>query len=183
LGEGEKVKIGSSEAITSPDPQARASYLEFTGQGLSTLKDRAAEKEAQMAAIGARMLAPEKAGVEAEGTLVMRHSGESAVLSTIAKMVSAGLTRVLQIMADWEGVSAKVTVALNTDFADLSMTPQQIDALVSAWQRGAISRETMFDNFKRGEIIPEGRDFEMESAAIDAEGPVLAADPLTQQAA
>lgn len=179
LAEGETIRIGSSQAITSPDPQAKGTFMEFTGQGLSTLKDRAAEKEAQMAAIGARMLAPEKAGVEAEGTLAMRHSGESAVLATIAKMVSAGLTRILQIMADWEGVASQVRVTMNTDFADLSLTAQEIDALVSAWQRGAISRETMFDNFKRGEIIPEGRDFETEAAAIEDQAPTMAVDPLT----
>jgi hypothetical protein len=173
LEPGEKVMLGSQTAVTSTDPQADGKYIEFTGQGLGALKDRAAEKEAGMAAIGARMLAPEKAGVEAHGTLAMRHSGESAVLSTIAKMVGAGLSRVLQIMAEWEGVNAEVRVTLNTDFVDLSLEPGDIDALVSAWQRGAISRETLFDNLKRGEVIPEGRDFETESAAIENEAPTM----------
>jgi hypothetical protein len=175
LGEGEKVMLGSQAAVVATDPTADGKYIEFTGQGLGALKDRAAEKEAQMAAIGARMLAPEKSGVEAEGTIRMRHTGESAVLSTIAKMVGAGLTRVLRIMADWEGVTAEVLVTMNTDFVDLSMSAQDIDALVSAWQRGAISRETLFDNLKRGEVIPEGRDFETETAAIDDGAPVLGA--------
>jgi hypothetical protein len=178
LGEGEKVMLGSQAAVVATDPTADGKYIEFTGQGLGALKDRAAEKEAQMAAIGARMLAPEKAGVEAEGTIRMRHAGESAVLSTIAKMIGAGLTRVLRIMADWEGVPAEVLVTMNTDFVDLTMTPQEIDSLVAAWQRGAISRETLFDNLKRGEVIPEGRDFEEESAAIENEAPTLAPEPV-----
>jgi hypothetical protein len=45
-----------------------------------------------MAAIGARMLAPEKNGVEAAETLFMRHSGENSILSAIAIAVGNGLT-------------------------------------------------------------------------------------------
>lgn len=175
LGENEKVQLGSQSAVVSTDPNSDGKYIEFTGQGLQSLKDRAAEKEAGMAAIGARMLAPEKAGVEAMGTLAMRHAGESAVLSTISKMVGAGLTRMLQIMADWEGVKAEALVTMNADFVDLSLTAQEIAALVSAWQSGAISYETLFSNLQRGEIIAEGRDIEEERGALETQGPQLGA--------
>jgi hypothetical protein len=33
---------------------------------------------------------------------------------------------------------------------------------VAAWQAGAISRETMFDLFRRGEVMPAGRSDEEE---------------------
>jgi hypothetical protein len=70
-----------------------------------------------MAAIGARMLAPEKAGVEAQGTLMMRQNGESSVLASIAEMVSDGLTKMLQFMGEWAGVTdPSINVSLNTDF-------------------------------------------------------------------
>lgn len=175
LGENEKIQLGSQSAVVSTDPNSDGKYIEFTGQGLQSLKDRAAEKEAGMAAIGARMLAPEKAGVEAMGTLAMRHAGESAVLSTISKMVGAGLTRVLQIMADWEGVAAQVRVTMNSDFLDVTLSAQDITALVAAWQSGAISYETLFANLQRGEIISEGRDLEDERGALEAQGPQLGA--------
>lgn len=173
LGENEKVIIGSQSAVVSSDANADGKYLEFTGQGLGALKDRAAEKEAGMAAIGARMLAPEKAGVEAQGTLAMRHAGESAVLSTVAKMVGVALTRVLEIMADWEGIKGEILVTMNADFMDLTLTAQEIDSLVKSWQAGAISYETLFDNLKRGEIIPEGREIEEEQGSLETQGPQL----------
>lgn len=176
LEEGQKVPLGSSNAVTSPDPQADGKFIEFTGQGLGALKDRAAEKEAGMAAIGARMLAPEKSGVEAEGALKLRHSGESAVLTTIAKMVGAGLTRVLQIMADWEGVKAEVEVEMNTDFLEVTMSPQEIDSLVKAWQMGAISRQTLHENLQGGEIIAPGVTVEEEEARIGDAQPTLTND-------
>jgi len=37
-----------------------------------------------------------------------------------------------------------------------------LTAVVSAWQAGAISRETMFDLFRRGEVLPPGRTNEEE---------------------
>jgi hypothetical protein len=181
LGEGEKVPLGSTNAVTSPDPQADGKFIEFTGQGLGALKDRAAEKEAGMAAIGARMLAPEKAGVEAEGALKLRHSGESAVLTTIAKMVGAGLTRVLRIMADWEGIDAEVSVEMNTDFIEMVMTPQEIDALVKAWQTGAISRQTLHENLQAGEIVAPDVTAEEEEARIGDAPPTVSGEMSLQE--
>ncbi|MDB6035028.1 MAG: hypothetical protein JWM16_5366 [Verrucomicrobiales bacterium] len=46
------------------------------------------------------------------------------------------------------------------------MDPQEIQTVVAAWQAGAISRETMTDIFRRGEVLPEGRSVEEEMAAI-----------------
>lgn len=171
--EGEVITIGSSQAWVFPDPNSQAGYLEFTGQGLQALADRCKAKEEGMAAIGARMLAPEKEGVEAAQTLKLRQAGERAVLATIAKMVSAGLTRVLQTMAQWEGIDDEVSVELNTDFVPVGLGAQDLTALVAAWQSGAISEETLFWNLKWGEIIPEERSFEDEQAKIAAAGPTL----------
>ena len=41
-------------------------------------------------------------------------------------------------------------------------------AVVAAWQSGAISRDTMFELFRSGEILPDGRTNEDEKALIAA---------------
>lgn len=172
-GVTEKLSIGSSTAWIFPDPQAKASYLEFTGQGLGALENRLKVKEDGMAALGARMLAAEKAGVEAKGTVKLRHSGENAVLSSIANLVSAGLTRVLTIMAQWSGVSGEVKIELNKDFADNGLTAQELTALVASWQGGAMSSETLHWNLQQGELIPAERTFEQEQDLIATQNPQL----------
>jgi len=48
-------------------------------------------------------------------------------------------------------------VRLNTDFSLQGLTSQELLAIVSAWQNNAISRDTMFELFRRGEILPDGR--------------------------
>jgi hypothetical protein len=57
---------------------------------------------------------------------------------------------------------------LNNDFSAKGLSSEELTAIVAAWQAGAISRETMFDLFRRGEVLPPGR--------TDAEEAKLAED-------
>lgn len=173
VSEKEKLAIGASNAWVFPDPQAKASYLEFTGQGLGALSDRLLEKEKGMAAIGARMLAPEKQSAEASKTVQMRHSGEGAVLASIANMISSGLTRVLQIMAKWSSIDAEASIELNRDFVDNTLTAQDVAGLVASWQAGAISYETLFWNLQQGELIPAERTLKEEQGSLEVAAPAL----------
>lgn len=176
--EGETSKsIGSSTAWTLPDPSAKAYFLEFTGQGLSELRENLKSKEGQMAALGARMLAPEKSGVEAAATLSMRHNGEQSALAAVAGLVAEGFTRALRLACGWMGIAGADGAAyrVNTDYLPAGMTAQELQALVSAWQQGAISRNTLFSNLQRGEIIAAETHFDDEEALIAAEGPSLTA--------
>ena len=56
----------------------------------------------------------------------------------------------------------QVLIELNTDFSSKGMAAPEIQAIVAAWQAGAISRDTMTDLFRRGEVLPEGRTNEEE---------------------
>jgi hypothetical protein len=47
------------------------------------------------------------------------------------------------------------------------MSRQDLQAVVAAWQSGAISRDTMFESFRSGEILPDGRTNEDEAALIE----------------
>lgn len=166
------VALGGN-AIVSADPSAKWGFLEFTGQGLTSLKDLKTEKEAQMAALGSRMLAAEKKQAEAAETVQLRHAGEGAVLSSMAKTVSEGMTILLQIVADWQGIAGEIDFELNSDFFDQTMTAQDLTALVAAWQQGAISTETLFFNLKQGEIVPDNVEFEDEQARIANSPPTM----------
>jgi hypothetical protein len=46
------------------------------------------------------------------------------------------------------------------------LVSQDIQAIVGAWQAGAISRDTMTELFRRGEVLPEGRSTEEEEKLI-----------------
>ena len=158
-------RIGSTVAWKFSDPSASAVYLEFTGKGLGTLQELMKEKELKMASLGAQMLTPETRRNEAEGTAAMRHMGENSVLASLANSISDILNKALMFAADWVGTSP-ASIELNTDFMPTPMTPQMMRELVMAWQTGAISYETLFENLKAGEIIDAEKTVEDEQSEI-----------------
>ena len=151
--EGAKISLGSTTALVTPDATAKWGFLEFTGQGLTSLKDNLKEKQSQMAALGSRILAPEKTGVESEGAMLIRHAGESSVLSAIVELASENFEQILMFMGSWFGVDGDVEVDFNKDFLPVPMDAQQLDALMKAWQAGGIPQEELFHALKRGEVI------------------------------
>lgn len=171
--ENEKLYIGSATAWVFNNADADAKFLEFTGQGLGALENNLDRKEKQMAAIGARMLEQQKNGVEAENTLRIRSAGENSVLASIANLISQQLSNVLTFMAEWEGINGPVSIQLNTDYIPVSMTAQELTALVASWQGGAISKQTLFNNLQRGEIISGDTNYDDEEELIGNTAPNL----------
>lgn len=153
LEDGKKLHIGSPEAWVFSDPQAKAGYMEFNGQGLKPLADALAAKERRMAVLGARMLADEKKAAEAVEAIEIRFSGENSVLSSIARTISESVTWMLELMAEWEGITGEIKFMLNTDYHLMQMAPGMVTALVGAWQEGAITFETLFYALQNGEIV------------------------------
>ena len=58
---------------------------------------------------------------------------------------------------------------LNTDFEASLMSAAEMQALVPAWQSGAVSRDTLQHNFRTGEILPSARTNEQEMELIRRE--------------
>ncbi|AEE68528.1 Uncharacterised protein [Bordetella pertussis] len=174
LKEGQALKIGSSEAWVFTDPQADAKYLEFSGQGLDSIKVSLERKEGMMATLGARILAPEKRDAEAAETAKIHRAGENSVLGGIALGVGRSLAKAFRWAAEWAGAgSGTVEVKLNTEFFPAGLTAQDLTALVGALQAAAISPQTFYDNMRRGSIIDDGVTFEEEQDRIEAAGPAL----------
>jgi len=51
------------------------------------------------------------------------------------------------------------------------MSSQDLQAIVAAWQAGALSKDTMFELFRRGEILLDGRTNQDEAALINSTQP------------
>ena len=173
LTEGEKLYIGSSAAWVFPAADAKASYLEFTGQGLGALESILNRKEQQMAILGARMLEPQRRAVESADAASIHRKGEESTLSAIAQTISIGITRALTWFSEWAGAGDKVEFDLNRDFYPAPMDAGALTALVSAWQSGAISRQVLFDNLQKGEVIDIHTTIEDEEARIGDAAPAL----------
>jgi hypothetical protein len=167
-----QLRIGSGTAWLLPDPASKAFYLEFSGQGLSELREALRSKESMMATLGARILAPERRVQETAQTAAIHRAGENSVLASIAQSIGIGLSHCLEWMANWSGVSGDIVVQINKEYLPNSITADDVKALVTSWQSGAISHETLFDNLVRGEIISPDVQYldEMEKINLNPPG-------------
>jgi hypothetical protein len=173
---GTELRIGCGVAWVSEDPNARAGFLEFSGTGLGAIRQELDRLESAMVLIGARMLEAPKREAETAEAIRLRMAGEAALLGGIAAGLSSSLTKVLALCRWWGSPAIElvtdvddVAIELNTDYEVSRMSPAELQALVAAWIQRGISRETLFYNLKRGEIIPPNREFEEEIQLIEAE--------------
>ncbi len=65
----------------------------------------------------------------------------------------------------------QVTIELHTDYSTRGLAANEIVAVVQARQNGALSRDSMLDILRRGEVLPEGRTHEEEVRLIAAGKP------------
>jgi hypothetical protein len=172
---GASLRIGSSTAWVGEAPGATAGFLEFTGQGLTTFERAMDRDERLMAVLGSRMLEDVKKVGETATAIELRQSGEYSILGGVAFSVSESLTQVLRWVYWWNSTEElpddvsgeQVLMQLNTDFSTKGLASQDIQAVVAAWQAGAISQDTMHELFRRGEVLPEGRTNEEEAELIE----------------
>src|SRR6266567_5672740 len=69
---------------------------------------------------------------------------------------------------------AHLNYELNSDFEASLLGAPEIQALVAAWQAGAISRETLLHNLRAGEVVLAARTNEQEVGLIRKEPPAAA---------
>ena len=128
-----------------------------------------------MAVLGSRMLEDTKRVGETADAIELRQAGENSILMTLALSLSDSISQVLRWVYWWNSTEPHpqdvsedlVILKINTDFTAKGLSSVELTAIVGAWQSGAISRETMFDLFRRGEVLPEGRTNSEEAALID----------------
>ena len=165
------LKIGSTVAWVSSNPDAKVGMLEFTGQGLGALERALTDKEGKMGALGARLLKEQSTFPEAENTVKLRQAGEHSILQALANTQSAGLTKALSWYAEWRGAGTDVAVKLNTDYFPDGMSPELVRELTATWIAGGISWPTFYQALKDGEMTRPGVTAEEERAAIEADMP------------
>ena len=168
------LRIGSSTAWVAETPGATAGYLEFHGQGLMTFERAMTQDELLMAVLGSRMMEEQKRVGETAASIELRQSGENAVLSAVSLSISESLSQVLRWVYWWNSTEntpgdigdQTVLVSLNADFTLNGMASTEITAVVAAWKAGAISRDTMFELFRKGEVLPVGRSNDEETRLL-----------------
>jgi hypothetical protein len=107
-----------------------------------------------------------------DGSGCSSDGGDLSGLGAIVGNLNRSLSRLLQVAqwcvqgGDLDAIAGRVGFAMNTDLGARAMSGEEITAVVAAWRAGAISRDTMLDRLKRGEVLPDGRTVAQERALI-----------------
>jgi hypothetical protein len=132
-------------------------------------------KEVEMLGLGAKIVQDSSSsGSESTQNVLLRRSSEASQVSSISSNVTAAITQCLVWAALWMNEDPDdIQFELNRDFFSTRLSHQDVAALVSAWQGGAISHKILLDNFRRGEIVGELVTDEEVRNDIDEEEPAL----------
>lgn len=171
-GKPGKIYVGGSAAITSSDPNAKASFVEFTGQGLTEAREAIREKKQEMAMAGARAIMDETKQVETLGGTQIKRNGENSALASVAITVSASMEWMLTTLGEWAKHPGKVVYQLNRIFLPVMMDAQTLTSLVAANQAGKLSDEELFDLMQKGDVIDSEKDYAAHQAEVE-----LSVDP------
>jgi hypothetical protein len=177
---GAELKIGSETAWVLPNKDAKAVFLEFTGQGLQSLEKAMVEKQSQMASMSARLIDNSRRGSEAAETVKLRYMSETASLSTVVRATEDGLNLLYSTIADIMG-EERPTITLNKQFMEGRIGAQDLTALINAYIEGGISKETLVYNLRRGDILSSKQDDTTELLAIKDPPPQGVGGTSTQQ--
>jgi len=164
----DKLYIGSATAWCFSDPNAKAEYLEFTGQGLKPISEEMKADEDRMAILGARLLASERKSTETAQTARIYRAGEASILSAISATLSIGLTNALDTFCEWAGATGVCSVTLNQEFFPPEVTYQELAEWLKAWMSGApgFSDQGFFSLLQKKELIATDVTLEDEQARI-----------------
>lgn len=148
---------------------AKAEFLEYTGEGVPALERHLERIEKHLAWLGSRMLVTEKAPAEDAGSAARRHSSENSILAMMARHVSSRIEASLKTFADWWGQGGEVTFKLNTDFAPMPVDPALLAQVVQLNMSGKLPDEAFFEFIQTGELISEAWTYERYRDSIDTD--------------
>lgn len=145
-----------SRAILPLPANGSAGILQ--AQPNSMVKEAMDAKERQMVALGARLIekgSATKTATQAESESAAEHS----VLSLVASNVSEAYTKALVWMGEFVGATGSAEYKLNQDFVESAMDSQMLQALVAAWQAGALTQSSLFRLLRKFDLVdPEKTD-------------------------
>ena len=161
--------IGPQEIWILSNPEAKVGLLEFSGASAKAHEEFVQKLKNTMAEIGAQLLSDKGVSRETAVSALIRNNSQTITVSSIVNNISAQLVDLLKFYADWAGLnSSEIDYQLNSDFVRAMLDANTQISLVKSWKDGAISKVSLHEKFKEGEIVNASRTFEEEEALIKA---------------
>lgn len=151
----EPIELGCGTVPNFKNPQTRFEMLEFSGAGLSAVRQDLEDLKAELAAMGAAYITPPRRDAETAEAIQLKHAEQSSPLASIAGACEEGLTLALKWLAEWEGADPEAALCrLNKDFDSTRLSAGDLTALSAALQSGSITAEVFSHLLSQAEMLP-----------------------------
>jgi hypothetical protein len=169
--EDKPTALGATVAWLISNENAKVDYPKTDTSALSHVKGDINDLFEEAANYGAHLLGTPKKGAEAAETVRLQQSASGATLAGVIDTVSSGITMLIEIMAEWAGVSGEISFEGSKEFSDITLSAQELKELREGWMAGAHSHDTYLHNIIKAGITPDGRTIEEEFELIEAVQP------------
>jgi hypothetical protein len=161
---GGSLAFGSRGGIPLPTG-ATAELLQ--AEPNSMIKEAMDTKERQMTALGAKLV--EQKQVQRTATEAGQdQETQNSVLTSCANNVSVAYKQALEYCASLMGAAGQeIVYTLNTDFDFANLTPDQLNFVLNAWQKGALSWEEVRAYLRRAGVATADDDKAKQDIAND----------------
>lgn len=130
----------------------------------SSIREEMVLKEARLAVLGAERISQKQRYLPSASVAEITASAEASVIQNFLTSLNLALNRIIgeaiawarPIWAKWNEKEIDLTVMVNTDLAENSVTGADLVNYIAAYQQGGISFETLYYNLERREVYPEG---------------------------
>lgn len=153
------IQVGSRRGIQTKGGSINMVQAEERNLPLSLMD----KKEAQMLAIGARLI-EQRGGNETAEAVRARSGAENASLSSVATNVSDGIENALEWCLAFMGGNGAIVYRLNQEFYEQDADPQEVVARIQELDRGLIAKQDYRDwRRKTGGIDPKRTDEDIDA--------------------
>jgi len=167
-------EVGPSIVLKSSNPDAKFSYAETTGTGVTLSADalKAIESRIETAGVNLRI---ESAGQVTATAACLDSADTHAGLMAVAHGFSDSLAQLLGYFAEIRGIEATgMEATVNDDFGTAKGSQAGLQELTKARALGDISRKAWVKEMQRRGELAEDFDVDENEADLDEEGPNLA---------
>ena len=149
-----------------------AGVIEFNGQGLIFLENACSQKEFQIAALGGRLVGPQRrTAPEAEHATVLREKGEQAILMSMTLVLDIGVNRLLQWRAEWNNTTPE-KVEFNKDFSEGEATSRELRVMQQLYEAKLLPITLLHNVYRKAGVIPPEMSIEDFKALLKMEDEV-----------
>lgn len=157
--------IGASSAATSQNESSDLRYVEHSGAAIGAGRQSLIDLEDRMRQAGAELLV-QKPAVTTATQVMSEGDANRSILQRIAESFEDSLETCLNLMGEWIGKTFDSEVTVYKDFGASNLSDASAAILVNAEANGIVSKETVFAQFQRMDIVPQEVEFLDETGKI-----------------